>query len=79
VGGNTSLMVQAGEEIKVFLEVFRKYNFQDIIMLSVIILLTYFLILRKEIQTNVQKVFHSVVSSGFISLLTTYHIGQYYA
>lgn len=33
VVGNTSFMVQAEEEMNVFLDVFRKYYFQDIIML----------------------------------------------
>lgn len=70
MGENTSFMVQAEEEITIFPEVFREYYFQDIIMPSgTIILLTYFLIQRKEVQINVQEVYYSVVSSRFVSLV----------
>lgn len=70
MGENTSFMVQGEEEIKIFPEVFREYYFQDIIMSSgTIILLICFLIQRKEVQINVQEVYHSVVSSRFVSLV----------
>lgn len=70
MGENKSFVVQAEEEMEVFPEVFRKYYFQDIIMLSgTIILLTYFLIQKKDVQRNVQEGYHSVLSFRFVSLV----------